>query len=110
MAIEDAYILGNLVAQALAGDTADVGKAIPAAFRVFDATRRERTQRVVEDSRETGTVYELEHPQFGTDKEKIRETLLTRMEWVWEHDVEKELAQTSEKLRDSLMGHQERLV
>lgn len=106
MAIEDSYILGNLIAQALAGDNVDVGKAIPAAFRVYDATRRERTQRLVEDSRETGVVYELEHAEFGSEKEKLKETLLTRMEWVWQHDVEKELVQASDKLSNSLMGHQ----
>lgn len=106
MAIEDAYILGNLIAQALAGDNVDAGKSIAAAFRVYDATRRERTQRLVEDSRETGTIYDLEHPQFGTDKEKLKETLLTRMDWVWEHDVQKELVSSSDKLSNSLMGHQ----
>lgn len=106
MAIEDAYILGNLISQALASDNVDAGKAIAAAFRVYDATRRERTQRLVEDSRETGTIYELEHPQFGADKEKLKETLLTRMDWVWEHDVEKELVSSSDKLSNSLMGHQ----
>lgn len=106
MAIEDAYILGNLIAQALAGDDVDAGKAIAAAFRVYDATRRERTQRLVEDSRETGIIYDLEHPQFGADKEKLKETLLTRMDWVWEHDVEKELISSSDKLSNSLMGHQ----
>lgn len=102
MAIEDAYILGNLISQALASENVDSGKAIAAAFRVYDATRRERTQRLVEDSRETGIVYELEHPQYGDDKEKLKETLLTRMDWVWEHDVQKELASTSAKLRDML--------
>lgn len=102
MAIEDSYILGNLISQALAKENVDSGKAIAAAFRVYDATRRERTQRLVEDSRETGTVYELEHPQFGADKQKLKETLLTRMDWVWEHDVEKELVSSSAKLSELL--------
>ncbi|CAN8096317.1 unnamed protein product [Discula destructiva] len=106
MAIEDAHLLGNLIAQALADDAADLGKAIPAAFRVYDATRRQRTQRLVEDSRETGTVYELEHPSIGTDKQMLRESLLTRMEWVWQHDVEKELTEASDLLSNSLLGHQ----
>lgn len=106
MAIEDAYILGHLVAQALDGDNVNLGQAIPAAFRVYDATRRERTQRVVEDSRETGTLYDLEHAEFGTEKDKVKQALLTRMEWVWQHDVKEELAQASDKLNNSLMGHQ----
>lgn len=105
MAIEDAYILGHLVTLALSGDNVDVGKAIPAAFRVYDATRRPRTQRLVEDSRETGQLYDLEHPDFGTEKDKIRETLLTRMDWVWKHDVLEELRGAEDRLRNVLAGH-----
>ena len=105
MAIEDAYILGNLISEALAGEGVDARKAIPAVFKLFDATRRERTLRLVEDSRETGQLYDLEHPEFGTDKAKIRETLLKRMDWVWTHDVKDELDATLDKLRNNLMGH-----
>lgn len=104
MAIEDAYVLGHLVAAALAEDTVDTGRAITAAFRVYDDTRRPRTQRLVEDSRETGQLYDLEHTQFGTDKDQIRDTLLTRMDWVWKHDVRDEMRQAAARLRDSLMG------
>lgn len=106
MAMEDAYVLGNLVSEALAGAGVDVGKAISAAFRTFDATRRPRTQRLVEDSRETGQMYDLELPECGADKDKIREMLLTRMHWVWHHDPQEELVATLDKLRNSLMGHE----
>lgn len=106
MAIEDSLVMGQLISEALAGDNVDAGRAIPAAFRVFDATRRERTLRLVEDSRETGQLYDLEHPVFGTDKDKIRETLLTRMDWVWEKDVEAEVNNSLDKLRNSLLGHE----
>lgn len=102
MAIEDSYILGHLISEALSVETVDAGKAIPAAFRLYDATRRERTLQLVEDSRETGQLYDLEHPEFGTDKDKIRETLLKRMDWVWNHNVEDELADSLDKLRKSL--------
>ncbi|KAK2605704.1 hypothetical protein N8I77_008526 [Diaporthe amygdali] len=106
MAIEDSLVLGQLVSEALAGEHVDASKAICAAFRVYDATRRERTLRLVEDSRETGQLYDLEHPVFGTDKEKIRETLLNRMDWVWQKDLEDELTNSLDKLRNSLLGHE----
>lgn len=106
MAIEDAYILGNLISEGLAGESVDATQAIPVVFKLFDATRRERTLRLVEDSRETGQLYELEHSECGTDKEKIRESLLKRMDWVWTHDVKDELAITLDKLRNNLMGHE----
>lgn len=106
MAIEDAYILGNLLSEALTGANVDAGKAISAAFRTFDSTRRQRTQRLVEDSRETGQLYDLELPGCGEDKDKIREQLLTRMDWVWHHDLEEELMATLNKLRNSLGAHE----
>lgn len=99
MAIEDAYILGNLVAEALSGEHVNVDKVIPAAFRAYDSTRRHRTLRLVEDSRETGTLYDLEYPELGWDKEKIMEALLTRMDWVWECNVEEELVDALDSLR-----------
>ncbi|KAG8157131.1 hypothetical protein KVR01_013121 [Diaporthe batatas] len=105
MAIEDALVMGQLVSEALSGEDVDAGRAIPAAFRVFDATRRERTLRLVEDSRETGQLYDLEHPEFGTDKDKLRETLLKRMDWVWERDMDAEVTDSLDKLRNRLLGN-----
>lgn len=105
MAIEDAYVLGNLLSEALAGADVDADKAISTAFRTYDATRRERTQRLVEDSRGTGQMYDLESQECGTDKDKLRELLLTRMKWVWDHDPKEELAATLDLLKNSLMGH-----
>lgn len=106
MAIEDAYVLGNLLSEALAGADVDTGKAISAAFRTYDATRRARTQRLVEDSRGTGQMYDLESAECGIDKDKLRELLLTRMHWVWHHDAKEELVTTLDMLKNSLMGHE----
>lgn len=102
MAIEDAFILGRLLAETLSEASVDAGKAISAAFRVYDATRRARTQHLVEDSRETGQLYDLELAGFDADKEKIKESLLTRMDWVWNHDVLDELRDAKEKIGDYL--------
>lgn len=109
LVIEDAYILGNLLAEALATSAEKAGaasQAIAAAFRTFDATRRARTQRLVEDSRGTGEMYQLESEECGEDKDKLRELLLRRMDWVWDHDPTEELEATLVKLRSSLVGHE----
>ncbi|ROW04976.1 hypothetical protein VPNG_07034 [Cytospora leucostoma] len=105
MAIEDSFILGWLISEALSIESVDTRKAISTAFRLYDATRRERTLRLVEDSRKTGQLYDLEHPVYGTDKAKVREALLTKMDWVWSHDVEEELAVTLDKLRHNLAAN-----
>ncbi|KAF7291816.1 Mannitol 1-phosphate dehydrogenase [Mycena chlorophos] len=99
MAVEDAYILGNLISQALVATPGpDAANAISAALRVYDAVRRERGLRLVKESRETGILYELEDPELGADKEKIRARLLTMMHWIWDHDVREELKVASEQL------------
>lgn len=87
MAIEDSYVLSNLVAAAKdAGD-------IEGAFRAFDAVRRERTQRLVKTSREAGQLYDFELPGVGSDVDKIRENLDGRMGWIWDEDLRAELEQ-----------------
>ncbi|KAF6831625.1 mannitol 1-phosphate dehydrogenase [Colletotrichum plurivorum] len=82
MAIEDAYVLGNLLG------FVDSAEGIENAFAVYDRTRRERSQRLVADSREQGQLYELE---LQDDPAWIADSLSTRMDWVWEYDLREEL-------------------
>ncbi|KAK6225522.1 mannitol 1-phosphate dehydrogenase [Colletotrichum tabaci] len=86
MAIEDACILGNLLG--LVPDARGPGGGVEAAFAAYDATRRERSQRLVVDSREQGQLYDLE---LGDDPAWIAEDLSTRMDWVWKYDLAQEL-------------------
>lgn len=105
MAVEDAFILGHLIAAALSSGV-DAASALSAAFRTYDATRRERTLRLVEDSRGTGQMYDLESEECGADKDKLRELLLTRMHWVWHHDPKEELDATLDRLQKTLQGQE----
>lgn len=82
MAIEDAYVLGNLLG------FVDDRDGIESALAVYDRTRRERSQRLVADSREQGQLYELE---LRDDPAWIADNLATRMDWVWEYDLREEL-------------------
>ncbi|KAF3004800.1 hypothetical protein E8E13_003179 [Curvularia kusanoi] len=88
MCIEDSYVLSELLKDAEGIE--DVQKA----FRAFDVVRRERTQRNVTTSKEAGMLYDLE--LFDADLDKIQESFLTRMQWIWEFDIE---AQVQEGLR-----------
>lgn len=85
MCLEDSYILANLLKDANSVD--DLEKA----FKAFDAVRRERTQRNVKTSKEAGQLYDFE--LFGDDLEKIEESFLTRMRWIWDIDLEAQLKQ-----------------
>ncbi|TDZ17689.1 6-methylsalicylic acid decarboxylase atA [Colletotrichum orbiculare MAFF 240422] len=82
MAIEDAYVLGNLLG--LVAGRED----LESAFGVYNKIRMERSQRLVADSREQGRLYELE---LHEDPEWIARNLSTRMDWVWQHDLVQEL-------------------
>jgi len=85
MAIEDAYVLSSLLGSIRGKEE------IEGAFRGFDAVRRERTQRLVRTSREAAHLWEFELEGVGEDYEKIRENMMTRMHWVWNEDLEKEV-------------------
>ncbi|KAF3020595.1 hypothetical protein E8E14_010259 [Neopestalotiopsis sp. 37M] len=68
-AIEDAMILGKLVANVTSPDE------LAAAFRAYDAVRRPRCQKVVDTSRETGHLF---CGQSGLDAAELRAKLSTR--------------------------------
>jgi salicylate hydroxylase len=96
MAIEDAYILSNLLA-----DVND-SKHIEAAFKAYDAIRRPRSQKLVTTSRECGQLWDLELE--GDDPILVRENLLQRLDWVWKHDLEADLATARKVFRDSVQS------
>lgn len=82
MAIEDAYVMGNLLSLISSPEE------IEPAFAVYNKTRKERSQNLVTDSREQGQLYELE---LKDDPEWIAENLSTRMDWIWTYDLTQEL-------------------
>ncbi|KAJ8106762.1 hypothetical protein OPT61_g9327 [Boeremia exigua] len=91
MCIEDSYILANLIK-----DVKSVNDLEPA-FKAFDQVRRERTQKNVTTSQEAGMLYDLE--LLGDDLEKIEHSFLTRMQWIWEFDIEAQLKEAQEIMR-----------
>ena len=112
MALEDAYVLSNLLGAVAAkarhySSSSSPSSSSPSsysssssslylltvqdAFRAFDAVRRPRTQRLVKTSWEAGKLYELEKEGVWDDGDRMREDLKTRFDWIWEEDLEREL-------------------
>jgi len=81
MGFEDAYVLSSLL-----GKMRDPSR-ITDVFRVYDAVRRPRTQRLVTSSRTTGELYEFVYPPVGDDLEKMNEVLQEWHEWIWKADL-----------------------
>ncbi|EKD19231.1 mannitol 1-phosphate dehydrogenase [Drepanopeziza brunnea f. sp. 'multigermtubi' MB_m1] len=92
-AIEDAFVMSNLLGQVKSVDE------IEKAFYAYDAVRRPRSQKVVTTSREAAALYEFEDESMGTDLEKIRKRLLERYDWIWNEDLPQQL-----KKAQDLMG------
>lgn len=84
MAIEDAYVLSTVLGhEGIDGD-------LEVAFKAYDSVRRERSQRLVEESRQQAQIYEFEAPDTGDDEDKIAVSVRKRMRWIWEEDLEAE--------------------
>lgn len=81
MAMEDAYILSNVLGDVRSAD--DIAKA----FRAYDAIQRPRSQALVAISREAGQLYDFVYPGVGDDLEKVQETIGENFRWLWEVDL-----------------------
>jgi salicylate hydroxylase len=84
MAIEDAAVLSRLLGEIKTPDPAQLTRA----FVAYDTVRRERTQKVVSTSRSRGLLYDFELPGVGDDLEKLRDTLSTQWDWIWDLDID----------------------
>jgi len=83
MCIEDSYILSGLIKEA------KTVEHLERAFVAFDAVRRARTQKNVMTSQEGGMLYDFE--LFGDDLDKIQEAYLSRMQWIWDIDLQEQM-------------------
>jgi salicylate hydroxylase len=84
-AIEDAFILSNLLGQA------NSVEEIEKAFYAYDAIRRPRSQKVVATSRDAAKIYEFEDEELGSDLDSIRRRLEIRYDWIWNEDLPNQL-------------------
>ena len=82
-AIEDAFVLAEVLAAKNVRTKADV----PRAFKAYDAIRRPRSQKVVSTSRVAGKNYKMQGAP-GKDLVKLRLDALTRFNWIWYEDME----------------------
>jgi len=105
-AIEDAHILGRL----LAHPSADKSK-IPSILKLHESLRRSRTQSAAEKSRENGMMYEFNHPSFlfndpshpdGPSREELEalgNAVGESFAWLAEGDVEEDWAEAEAQLK-----------
>lgn len=95
-AVEDALVL-----EALLGRTKTV-EHISNAFTAYDEIRRPRSQRVVTTSREAGQLLAMKQEGIGSDIEKMRQALDTRMHWIWHRSQSAQVEAAVQLFEESL--------
>jgi len=94
MALEDAYILSNVLGRVKDGNDNEIA----AAFEAYNATRKERSQKLVTTSRKVAEIYEFQ--RAGDKAEDVKAALDDWYKWIWQHDLEKDL-QEAFRIMDS---------
>ena len=95
-AIEDALVLGTVLAQVMDRDM------IEHAFLAYDQVRRVRTQRVVTTSRDSGRLVSMRAEGVGGDLQKMRKLLSYRVHWIWNRDMEEQNREAVQLFNESL--------
>lgn len=86
MAMEDSYILSNLL-----GDCKSIDD-VEHAFEAYDYMRRPRSQELVRLSRMSGLTYSFLDERVGSDVTKMYKVMQNRYNWLWDADLEEQLA------------------
>ncbi|OTB00240.1 hypothetical protein M426DRAFT_15700 [Hypoxylon sp. CI-4A] len=89
--IEDALALGTVLEEAemtLGAGDATKEAALSAAFKAYDAARRERAQWLVRSSRQVCKTYEWANPDCGDDPDKCLKDIEWRAHRIWHFDIE----------------------
>ena len=66
---------------------------------VFDALRRDRTERAMETARWAGRLLQLDHPDIGDDLNVIGLNACHRWNWMWMYDVQWDVWRATHKLQ-----------
>jgi salicylate hydroxylase len=91
--LEDALILSKILGLVESADQ------LQHAFQVYDSIRRPRAQAVVQESREVGVAYFLDHPKFLHDLQKITDEANKRLPLIWWYDLEADVKEAETRFR-----------
>jgi salicylate hydroxylase len=95
MAIEDTYVLSNLLGSCKSKDE------IEKAFEAYDSVRVPRALKVTAMSKQQGRLLSMQRKDVGDDLEKIAALLEKEARWIWDVDLEAHLAEAMEVFEKS---------
>ncbi|WP_231866601.1 salicylate 1-monooxygenase [Metapseudomonas resinovorans] len=91
--LEDAYFLARLL-----GDPQATQDNLGELLAAYDALRRPRACLVQRTSFEAGELYELRDAAVGDDEQALGATLASRFDWLWNHDLDADVAEARARL------------
>lgn len=91
--LEDAWLLARLL-----GDPRVLDSDPQNVLQVYDEIRRPRACRVQRTSWEAGELYEFRDPKVEDQESLLSTTLASRFDWLWNHDMQSDLAQARTRL------------
>jgi salicylate hydroxylase len=92
MAMEDAYILSNLIAAVQ--DSNDINKA----FKAYEAVRRPRTQECIRRSLDAALAWDCLLPDVADDTDALKVLMEESFKWLWHEDLEALLETAKQQL------------
>ncbi|KAJ5307316.1 hypothetical protein N7476_007972, partial [Penicillium atrosanguineum] len=104
--LEDALVLSNVLAKIhnTPDQGAVLGQYINAGFAAYDQIRRPRAQRQLERAYEMSQMIHLQHPESGSDMNKVILKLQRGwFDWVWFHDLDADIESALRKM-DEVMN------
>lgn len=104
-ALEDALILSILLSEIATTSerTTSLRPHIHAALEAYDAVRRPRAQKQVEQSAEVALMIHFQHSEAGSDMSRILPKLQHgRFDWLWFHDLRADIQSASRNMSKNL--------
>jgi salicylate hydroxylase len=95
-AIEDAYVLGALLALPECNK-----ETLPRLLQAYEDVRRPRASTQQLHAFATGEILQLKGPH-GDNLDRIGEELHSRFHWIWEHDLDQDVETAKAKLHEEL--------
>ncbi|KAF3766612.1 putative salicylate hydroxylase [Cryphonectria parasitica EP155] len=102
--IEDALLLAEILAMSASRSVGrdSTSGGIVGALAVYNDARYQRSQWIVQTSRQVGEMYEWQHPEIGRDKEKFGKDFEWRCRTIWNFDIDRMVASALEMLDNKL--------
>lgn len=105
--IEDALVLSNVLAKLAQepGHGISQTSAILAGLAAYNAVRRPRAQKQLEQSADVSRMLFFQHEDTGSSMEKILLKLQQgRFDWLWFHDLDKDVQEALRMMRSGVGG------